>query len=98
MKVTLEVGPDAEVEVTKDDAGNIVAIEFNPLFAKSRGAAVLAYGVAKNDKGKLLDRFTVSVSGATGKVTKTGRVEPTAAAVDSAADEDDPEADPPAKK
>ncbi len=82
MKIRLEIGPDCDVEVEKDDAGNPIAVLLTPVFSKKTGQVVVAFGVAKSDAGRQLDRFALTVSGATGKVSKTGRSEPVKAAVD----------------
>jgi len=88
VKVKLELGPDVEVVVENDENGNPVSIELTPVFSKKNGQVVLAFGVAKTDGGKQLDRFALTVSGATGKVNKTGRT----ASVESAVDEEDKKA------
>jgi hypothetical protein len=87
MKVKLDVSPDAEMKVIKDNDDNIISIEFEPFFGKKNGGAVLAYGEVINDNNVCLDRFALSVSGATGKVAKTGRAEPVKAAADELTDD-----------
>ena len=93
MKVKLDVSPDSIIKVDTDEDGTVLSIEFEPMFAKSKGVAILAYGIVQTDKGKLVDRFALSVSGATGLVRKTGRAEPVKAAIDNPgagpAEEDD---------
>lgn len=94
MKIKLEIGPDCDVKVENDDQGNPVAIELTPVFTKKNGQVVVAFGVSKTDGGKQLDRFALSVSGATGKVSKTDRKEPVKAAVDEGDKPAAPPADP----
>jgi hypothetical protein len=102
MRVKLDVSPDAEIKVETDEGGNVLSVEFEPFFAKKSGQAVLAYGAVVNDNGVRLDRFSLVVSGATGKVTKTGRAEPVKAAADAITDDDEktpkPKTQPPAPK
>lgn len=74
MKVRFDLSPDADVEIEyAEDRKTPLAIVFSPLFATRNGAAVLAYGVAESDTNKILDRFSLLVSGANGKVTKKSR-------------------------
>ena len=82
MKVKLQIGPDTSVEVEHDANGKPIAIIFTPLFVSSKAKAVVAYGSAETDSGKMVDLFSLSVSGATGKVSKTGRATSVSAAVD----------------
>lgn len=89
MKVRLDVSPDAEISVVKDDDDNIIAVEFEPFFGKKNGGAVLAYGEVVNDNKVSLDRFSLTVSGATGKVSKTGRAATVKAAADELTDDAD---------
>lgn len=88
MRVKLDVSPDAEIKVIKDDEDNIISVEFEPFFGKKNGGAVLAYGEVINDNDVCLDRFSLTVSGATGKVSKGGRAEPVKAAADELTDDD----------
>lgn len=101
MRIKLDVSPDSEIKVEKDEAGNVLSVEFEPFFAKKNGQAVLAYGATINDNNVTLDRFSLVVSGATGKVTKSGRGETVKAAADEIKDakqasEQKPGAPPPA--
>jgi len=89
MKIKLDLSPDTEISVEKDDDGNVLSLTLVPSFAKRNGHAVLAYGVATSETGKLLDRFALNVSGGTGKVSKTGRVVAVKAAVDEALNVED---------
>lgn len=101
MRVKLDVSPDAEIKVETDQDGNVLSVEFEPFFAKKAGQAVLAYGAVVNDNGVRLDRFSLVVSGSTGKVTKTGRAEPVKAAADAITDDEKPpkqKTQPPAEK
>lgn len=84
MRVILEISPDADIKVEKDEDGNVISIEFVPLFAGRNASAVLAYGVAKTDTGNTLDRFSLVVSGQNGRVTKKSRTGAVKAAVDEA--------------
>lgn len=86
MRVKLDVSPDSDIKVEKDEAGNVLSIEFEPFFGKKNGQAVLAYGAVINDNNVTLDRFSLGVSGATGKVSKSGRAEPVKAAADEIKD------------
>jgi hypothetical protein len=90
VRVKLEVSPDSEVEVETDADGNVISVEFTPLFAGRNAQAVLAYGVAKSDKGKVLDRFSLAVSGVNGRVLKKSRT----GAVKAQVDEDEGEETP----
>ena len=85
MRVRLDIGPDTDVEIERDNDGNPIAVIFKPLFASRTAAAVLAYGVAKSDAEEVLDRFVLSVSGASGGVSKKNRAHCVTAAVDDAA-------------
>lgn len=98
MRVKLDVSPDSDIKVEKDEAGNVLFVEFEPFFGRKTGQAILAYGAAVNDNGVVLDRFALAVSGANGKVSKTGRAEPVKAAADLITEKraDDPPR-PPAK-
>lgn len=82
MRVKLDVSPDSDIKVEKDEQGNVLSVEFEPFFGRKTAQAVLAYGAAINDNGVVLDRFALTVSGANGKVSKTGRAEPVKSAAD----------------
>lgn len=82
MIIKLDVAPDAEVTVEHDSAGRVTAVLFKPTFSGRKAPAVLAYGENTNDGGQRLDRFSLTVSGATGLVKKTDRAEPVTAAAD----------------
>ena len=96
MKIRLEIGPDTDVEVEEDKDGNIKAIVFKPLFASQKAPATIAYGVTESEQGTVLDRFSLSVSGATGNMKKNSRRETVKAFADlsdterqTAGDDDD---------
>lgn len=82
MKVRLDISPDTEITVEKDESGNVLSILFEPTFAKSTGVAVLAYGVTKTDGGQVVDRFSLNVSGSTGRLGKSSRSAPVTSAID----------------
>lgn len=86
MKVKLDVSPDTTITVQEDDEGNVLSVTFEPMFTKKNGHVVLAYCTSSSDRGKLLDRFSLVVSGATGKVSKPGRTEAVVASVDEPGD------------
>ena len=82
MKIRIEPSPDCELTIEKDDADNIIAIEITPYFAKKTGQCTVAYGTARNDSEKLLERFSLTVSAKTGQFNKQGRRGQVTAAVD----------------
>lgn len=82
MKIKLELGPDVDVKVETDEDGNPIGITLSPVFTKRNGQVVLAFVAATTDGGKQLDRFALTVSGVTGKVSKSDRTEIVKAAVD----------------
>lgn len=82
MKIRLEIGPDAEVAVEKDADDAVVAVVVTPTFVKKTGTATVIAGVASTEKGKVLDRFVMTVSGGTGKVAKVAAAETVVPAVD----------------
>jgi hypothetical protein len=93
VKIRLEFGVDAEdIEIEKD-GDTIVAVTLTPQFATKAGLAAVATVEATTDKGTIKDRFSLVVSGQTGKVTKKGKSETVAAAVD----EEEAAAKPPEK-
>ena len=82
MNIRLEVSPEADIEVEKDEDGNTIAILFKPLFTSRQGTAIVAYGVAETDQGSVLDSFSLVVSGTNGKVSKKNRRKAVTALVD----------------
>lgn len=83
MKIRLEVGPDADVDVQTDKTtGKVTSVTFNPAFVKKNGTATIAFGNAVTDGGATIEDFSLQVSGATGKLTKMGRTETVVAAID----------------
>ncbi len=86
MKIRIEPSPDCEIKVDEDDDGNIIGIDITPFFAKKNGQCTVAYGTARSDSDKLLERFSLVVSAKTGQFSKQGRREHVKAAVD----EEDP--------
>lgn len=83
MKVKLDISPDSDIKVETDEAGNVLSVTFEPFFGKRNGQAILTYGAVINDNGVVLDRFALSVSASTGKISKSGRAEPVKAAADA---------------
>jgi hypothetical protein len=74
MKVTIEIGPDVEVTVNETKDGRVLSIEFEPTFNRKQGNSVLCYGEVVNAKGVTLDRFSLTVSGSSGKTSRVGRL------------------------
>lgn len=87
MKLRFDLAVDVEPVLVKDSDGKVVAIEFTPQFTRRKGQAVIVHGEATNNKQRVLDRFTLAVSGASGKLLKLDRATTVPAAVDLDADE-----------
>lgn len=82
MKIRLEVSPEAEIEIEKDEDGNPIAVVFTPLFTSRQGTAIMAYGEATSDQDQTLDSFSLVVSGTNGKISKKNRRKAVTALVD----------------
>lgn len=87
MRVKLDLGPDTQAKVDTDESGNVVSITLEPRFASASAHTVLAYGASVTDSGAVLDRFSLGVSGASGKIVKKSRTTPVKALVDMSDEE-----------
>lgn len=82
MKIRMDLGPDAVLEIIKDNAGEAIAVVFSPEFVSRKAIAVISYGACITDKGDIVDRFAITASGGTGKIRKISRQAPVTSAVD----------------
>lgn len=75
MKIRLDLLPGNTAEVIKDEQGNIIGLDINPLFMSSRGQSVVALFAAASQSGKRLHDTMLSVSGASGQMRMSTRNE-----------------------
>ena len=89
MKVQFDITPETDLEIVKDDKGRPVSILFKPLFSSAKGAVTLVHGqvLAEGSQPRSLDRFSLAVSGATGRLVKRDRTGGIVAAADMSPEE-----------
>lgn len=89
MKVKLDLTDNADIQVNQDPDGTVTSVVVTPKLLRKDGVGVVAKVSATTNKGKPLDSCLITVSGSTGKVSRTNDAGTNKAAVDEDEDEDD---------
>jgi hypothetical protein len=82
MKVKIAFTQEAVAEITYNEKKAITGIVLTPKFSRRTGQVTVGYGECISDQGDVLEQFSLSVSGATGKLSKNARTGDVKALVD----------------